>query len=51
MGNFMNMKKRYNIPSEYNQFEISVSKELHDEYYAKVKTGEIVPYVYVKEKQ
>jgi len=50
MGNFINRKKKFTIPGEYNQFGINVSKELHDEYYAKVKSGEIVPYVYVQEK-
>ena len=51
MGKFINRKKKFTIPGEYNQFYINVTKELHDEYYAKVKTGEIKPYIYVPEKK
>ena len=47
MGNFMKRMQKFTIPSEYNQFEITVTEELHDEYYAKLATGEIKPYVYV----
>ena len=33
------------IPSMYNQFSIEVTKELHDEFYAKMKSGDIRPEV------
>ena len=50
MGHFMKMRPQFTIPSEYNQFDITVSEQLHNEYYAKLKTGEIKPYIYEKEK-